>query len=237
MKRLILLAAAALAALPAFGQEAAPPAAKPPAASAGPYGPDKAARPDARQIRAEREKCVARTGAAARRLVEEHGPAVSALNACTPAIGKNLAEAYDAGVLDKLKVDDLLNAVAAGGTDDAALWMIRPEHAAELQDPDACGAFCAAPVDAALGIRKLPEMAAEYRARRLENEQADEQLAARMKQARDAPKQPAAANASQEVAAWGAALGFIGLILAVLYAARRWAGGGKQSYPVARREA
>ena len=208
MKTLILLAAAMLAvASPALCQQSEPAAAKPSSVASGPYGYDKnATRPDARQIRAEREKCVARVPSS-RKLVEEHAGAVAALNNCSAADASRFCEAYDAGKFDGMKLDELLAALASvkGGAGDAALWVIDEGHAKQLEDADAMGAFAADPLTAALNIRPLSAMAAEFRAARLTTQEEDQKLLDRIAQVRAGTPQAAQPPADWQPAALSSA--------------------------------
>lgn len=127
---------------------------------------------DPRARRAERERAVARLGGeeAARRFVEEHGDnAVKAVAACSPDVGRKLADwNADPEGLNRLpRPGDLLLAIAdrRKGGDDLAVWAIA--HSRDLRDVDAFEATLREPLELALSLKPLSQAAGENRARRL----------------------------------------------------------------------
>lgn len=133
------------------------------------FGPEPT---DPRARRAERERAVARLGGeeAARRFVEEHGDnAVKAVAACSPDVGRKLADwNADPEGLNRLpRPGELLLAVAdrRKGGDDLAVWAIA--HSRDLRDVDAFEAVLREPLELALSLKPLSQAAGENRARRL----------------------------------------------------------------------
>jgi hypothetical protein len=142
-------------------------AAWPPVASGQVFGPGQAE--NARMLRMRREQAVAYVGPVARGLVETYGEeAVSALAMCSPAMGKKLADWFNAGQLDGQipRPAAVLAAIGSPGAGDAVAWWCM-QHASELQDIDACDAFLIDPVSYALHVKTLEAGAAQKRAFRL----------------------------------------------------------------------
>jgi hypothetical protein len=126
---------------------------------------------DPRLRRARRERAVFHCGGtpAARTAVEQFGDElVDALAVCPPDVACKLAEfAAAPDGLQKLPNPQLLlRAIAAPNHGpDVAVWAI--QHATELSDIDRFAAYCAAPLEYALGLQSLDAGAAQYRANRL----------------------------------------------------------------------
>jgi len=128
---------------------------------------ERPSRLDPRARRAEREACIARTGDVARPLVESYGDAaVTALNACSPDVGKKLAASHKEGTLDKLPSPSISSRPSQERTrDEVAIWALH--NAEALGDPDAFQAFLLEPLEYVMELKTLSTGAAEARARRL----------------------------------------------------------------------
>jgi hypothetical protein len=128
----------------------------------GPNAPVVKPPPDARELRAARERAVATVGPVGRDFVETYGEdAVAAIFACTQPAALKLVEFYSAGGLGKLsRPRELLRAIAKPKHgDEVASWAIA--HADELADVDHFEAYLLDPLSYALALKKLDDGAAE----------------------------------------------------------------------------
>lgn len=137
-----------------------------------------------RERRALREKAVETAGPESRAFVEAYGEdAVAAIFACSSAGIQKLIEFHASGGLGRLpQPRDLLKAVARPKQGDEVIaWAA--DHEAELSDPDSLQAFINAPLEYALGLKRLSEGAEELRAARTNSQPrtapSDSQLVAR----------------------------------------------------------
>ncbi len=121
--------------------------------------------PDPRLRRAIREQAVVWAGPKSRELVETGDEAALALLACSPSGARNLVQFHASGALGELpRPPDLLRVVSMTG-DEALFFAI--QHTEELRDKDMFDAYLFAPLDYALGLKKLDQGAAEVRAGKL----------------------------------------------------------------------
>ena len=124
--------------------------------------------PTAREKRAERDKAAKYAGddENARSFIESCDEASEAAFGCSQPVATKLAAFHCSGALAKLpRPRDLLSAIGKQGMgDDVAVWVM--QHGKDLEDADSFDAFMDAPLDYALGLKRLSDGAAEVKANR-----------------------------------------------------------------------
>jgi hypothetical protein len=122
--------------------------------------------PTPQQRRARRERVVARVEGS-RQLVEAFEDGAAAVERCSPATGKKLAEFYSSGGMarwpDPAAFLSMVSKTAH--PDDPVLWALN--HSEKLVDPDNFAAFLDNPDEVSLELTPLERLASAHRARKL----------------------------------------------------------------------